>query len=754
MKGYILVVDKYSEGTSHSPEVKSVFSKFYNKEVKVDETLRGRYSFCTFTNEEFPEGGTQVGNYILGMSGYTTVEEDSSLLEGLVSAKNKDAFVTKIGGVFTLALFNKSTCSLNVWNNVTRVEPVYWCETESRVVVGTKALLVNLFAQRTESPVYDYNNFTSFLNNGFFCDEKTPFKDVQVLEPNSKITVENLRVKVSPIDDFFDSVYRVDPDNDFYDRITNDFLESFEVLKRHDLVYKMGLTGGKDSRLVAAAMSKIGLEAEVHTNGFNETPDVIVAKLLAEKLGFKHNVRPTSTSNKNHYNVDIFNRTVDAIRNTEGMLSSYENVSGSLRTFNYNKVDIGGQGGELLRGGYAKNVNITSDAQLIHFLKTRFNKYSELLKEDPLTNYNEFLINYVGKVSTEDPTDTLNRFYLEYRCGRWSGSSRSSYTSSHHSYAPFFDAKVVRNASVLKTKYGADEELIYNMLVRIAPELVEVPFADDRWAFEKNHPYSKYKTDQWEYKKPVTSLSKIGSFNWRKNVLGNMNEEFYRVIFANDNSPLFEIVDKTALENLFSSERTNLNKYDDFLWNAYTASVLFSNEWLSPPKIPHEIRIELPDTQDVSLDVKEFKLIKPKHLTEVGQKVKVKSYSPEVAQISWKEATRNDKLYFQVFDNSFSSPASIKYEDLPSLEKGKNYNVQFEIEKVDVGYFEIELYIMQFNGANKIKQESKVFKLWDKKEIHNLGFIRNEETSSFKLAFKIKNSLNSGSFMLNQLILS
>lgn len=80
-----------------------------------------------------------------------------------------------IGGIFSISHLNTQNNIFKAWNNITRVEPIYWSESNDVIVVGSKALLVHLIAMNFDKPEYDISAFASFLNNGYYADENTPF---------------------------------------------------------------------------------------------------------------------------------------------------------------------------------------------------------------------------------------------------------------------------------------------------------------------------------------------------------------------------------------------------------------------------------------------------------------------------------------------------------------------------------------------------------------------------------------------------
>ena len=92
---------------------------------------------------------------------------------------------------------------------------------------------------------------------------------------------------------------------------------------------ELSLTGGKDSRLVAAALAAARVPFRARTHGFAGHPDVVVAGLIAAKLGVEHTVtrpRPPGAPDE----ADVLGRLRAAVLVSDGMLSAFENLgSGS-----------------------------------------------------------------------------------------------------------------------------------------------------------------------------------------------------------------------------------------------------------------------------------------------------------------------------------------------------------------------------------------------------------------------------------------
>ncbi|MCY9434010.1 asparagine synthase-related protein [Bacillus haynesii] len=754
MKGFLYLNEKrtkHVKADSNIKKIKEIFSRFFGRNhVNVNEFINDNIAFYNFSNESVPIK-YNFPPYHFGISG-DFLGDESEVFKGFLSSNNKDEYLSNTGGIFAFSAFREQDKRFIAWNNVTRAEPIYWCDTPERIVVGTKALIVHLIAYEINKPQYDISSFTSFINNGFYCDEATPFKGVNVLERNSRIEVKEHKITIKQIDDFDDQMYSVEPSKEYYDEITELFLESFTFLKKQNTTYKIGLTGGKDSRLVVAAMNRLGLDLEATTNGFEDTPDVVIAKQISDSLGIPHHKKLPSYK-QNIMNVDLYTRAVNVIKNTEGMIFSYENINGLKDGFDTDKIILGGQGGELFRGGYAKNANITSKESLQNYLLSNFFKYENIITEEASLRYKEFLFNFIDKHQTHlNYHDILNSFYLSYRCGRWSATSRSAYAMGMKNYPPLFEARLVKKAQMLKTQYCRDEYLIYNILMRIAPELVNIPFAEDRWYFEKHHPYSKRDLTKWISRKPIYATTKRSGFNWRTNVLSNHKKQFQEIIFSNESSPLFDIVNKNELKKLFNKEGNFLGKYDILLWSLYTASVLLSDHWFTGEKENSRMRINIPESSKV---VKKGVLNDIKHipadvLTSLHKKVSIFQIDKVTNYIQWVDGQEEDRLYFELFDKPFAVPPSKKFENVSST-KGSQMEFYFELEKYCPNDFSLDIYFIQYDNEKRIFSEKTTFRILDRQKFYSYKVNRHSKAKFFKIAFKIAGAEKDGDFCINQM---
>jgi Asparagine synthase len=254
---------------------------------------------------------------------------------------------------------------------------------------------------------------------------------------------------------------------------------------------QLSLTGGKDSRLIAAALVKAGVPVTAATHGFADHPDVVVAAEIARRLGIEHVVRtPTAPGQR----VDVLGRIRATVLVADGMLSAFENVgrpvSASTGPAASPAITAGGHGGELLRGGYAETAarhgssgglrgvlsparNAGRSAEMLRRLTTR---HLGLIRRGPAAAYVASLAPWTPRLARH-PLHALDDFYLVNRAGRWSAAARQAYLLRECLIQPLFDDRVVLAARTVPLDGRVSGALSAAVLAELSPALADVPLA-------------------------------------------------------------------------------------------------------------------------------------------------------------------------------------------------------------------------------------------------------------------------------------
>jgi len=314
---------------------------------------------------------------------------------------------------------------------------------------------------------------------------------------------------------------------------------------------ELSLTGGKDSRIVAAALIAAGVPVHAKTHGFAEHPDVVVAADVARRLGIEHAVTTPAAPGQQ---TDVAGRLRATVLVADGMLSAFENV-GRPDPSRSPALTAGGHGGELLRGGYAETAAGRRAAPLraAEVLRRLTTRHLGLVRRGAAAAYLTSLTPWTGTALAHGPLRALDDFYLVNRAGRWSAAARQAYLIRERLVQPLFDEHVVFAARTVPLALRTSGALSREVLAELCPQLADVPFAG----------------------KPAKGTVPA-TFDWRRQY-GPAIAAFFRdyTLDLGASSGLFDVVSRTAAEKVLAPP------HDDraTVWALATLACLLSGDY-------------------------------------------------------------------------------------------------------------------------------------------------------------------------------
>ncbi len=347
---------------------------------------------------------------------------------------------------------------------------------------------------------------------------------------------------------------------------------------------ELSLTGGKDSRLIAAALVAAGMPVAARTHGFADHPDVVTAAEIARRLGIEHIVRTPAAPGQQ---VDVLARIRGSVLVADGMLSAFENV-GRPDPALAEAVTAGGHGGELLRGGYAETAGhltgsagprgaldpVRRAARSAELLRRLTTKHLGLLRRGPAASYVASLGSWTPAL-TRHPLQALDDFYLVNRAGRWSAAARQAYLLRERLVQPLFDDRVVLAARAVPLADRVSGALSAAVLAELSPALADVPLA------------GKPPTPKGQPPAGAAMGAAHHSFDWRRQY-GETIASFLRgyILDLGPSGGLFDVVSRPAAEKLLAPPQADRTT----VWALATLACLLSGDYrharASTPKLP------------------------------------------------------------------------------------------------------------------------------------------------------------------------
>ena len=438
-----------------------------------------------------------------------------------------------------------------VRTSVTRIDPVYLAEVPGAAIVADRATWAAWTASRLGD--HDPLHVCALLNSGFPLASVTPFAGVAAVGPSTTLQLLDGAVTRPATASHEGSAPGARG-------VAEALTAAVLPLRDAGSPVQLSLTGGKDSRLIAAALVKAGVPVTAKTHGFDDHPDVVVAAEIARRLGIEHVVRTPAAPGQR---VDVLARIRATVLVADGMLSAFENVGRPDPTASP-ALTAGGHGGELLRGGYAETAGragargglravlsparrAARSAELLRRLTT---KHLGLVRRGPALAYAASLAPWTLSVAGH-PLQALDDFYLVNRAGRWSAAARQAYLLRERLTQPLFDDQVVLAARVVPLADRVSGALPAAVLAELNPALTDVPLAG----------------------KPAAAAA---PFDWRRQY-GDSVTTFLRgyILDLGLTGGLFDVLSQPAVEKVLTPPHADRAT----VWALATAACLLSGDY-------------------------------------------------------------------------------------------------------------------------------------------------------------------------------
>jgi asparagine synthetase B (glutamine-hydrolysing) len=416
----------------------------------------------------------------------------------------------------------------------------------------------------------------AFLSLGYPVGAATPFRGVRALGAQRQLTVAAGRPVMAPAPG---NGTRADGS---YGAVAAALVEAVRPLGERDLPVELSLTGGKDSRLIAAALSAAQVPFRARTHGFASHPDVIVAAMITTKLGVEHVVtepRPAAPERAPD-EADVLARLRSAVLVSDGMLSAFENVGRPDPRLTVSPVQTGGHGGELLRGGYApaawsarRPARAWSEARGAELFRRMVTRRLGLLRPAAAGAYLASLASFATSLP-RGPLRTLDDFYLVNRAGRWSAAARQAYLLREPLVQPFFADQVVRAARAVPLPDRITDRLHRGVLAALCPELLDLPLADSGWKSGPRTPPVRAAANAG----PAAAGAADAAADWRR-AYGDQMARLLReyALDLGAAGGMFEIVRRPAAERALAPPQADAHA----AWALATLAALLSGDWLN-----------------------------------------------------------------------------------------------------------------------------------------------------------------------------
>ncbi|WP_158558217.1 asparagine synthase-related protein [Spongiactinospora gelatinilytica] len=560
--------------------------------ITADECEDEGATLLAWSNEESVAGRPPLiargHRHAMGISGHLTADGDGAKL---AESDSLGEAAASLGGCFSA--FRIAQREIQAVTVSTRACPVFYAETSELHIVGNRALHVHLVATGG-SILWDEPALQSMIRQGYFLSDETPYLGVQALGPSSSIVIRGASrvISATPLPQAQPVPSSSRAKRAAIANVGHALINAVTPLRSAPEPVNLALTGGRDSRLMAALLHAAKIPFRATTNGLDDHPDVVIARQIAAKLRIEHTIiPPAQTAAKDAIVIPHpQQRTYDVLKTCEGMTSAYESI---VEYLPYSaKPTMSGQSGEILRGGFLYSQNNPAEKAMLRRIKDFFLKNEKLFTAEA-NDHAETLAAPWEARAQENPWEVLDHLYVTYRVGRWHAGARVGSLRRGNPIQPFLDNRVVSEALSLDQQWRYSEEVVHGLIRQFAPALRAMPLEGAPWRFTANRPPSIWSRLRSAAKAASTTgpSKKQSGWNWRTSpgpVLSQILGEY--VIDRAD--ALANIVRPDELKRLFEGPSVS---QPALVWNLYTVAAMLTNTFPGDPPIGLEqVHISIP----------------------------------------------------------------------------------------------------------------------------------------------------------------
>jgi asparagine synthase (glutamine-hydrolysing) len=259
----------------------------------------------------------------------------------------------KLRGMFAFAIWDKSEKKLFIARDRLGIKPIYYSHTPKGFIFASE--LKSILASQYIEKEIDYTAMSDYLTFLYVPAPRTIFKNIYKLLPGHYLTLKDGKEEIKQ---YWDVEFKEDSpvkgENEYIDKFIELFEESVKLHLICDVPLGVFLSGGIDSSLVVAMMSRFSNKTiETFTIGYEGKDEYFderkYSRIVANQFETNHHefiLKPNIMEIMEDIIIHFDEPFADA--------SAIPNYMISAETRKYVKVGLSGLGGDELCGGYER----------------------------------------------------------------------------------------------------------------------------------------------------------------------------------------------------------------------------------------------------------------------------------------------------------------------------------------------------------------------------------------------------------------
>lgn len=480
---------------------------------------------------------------------------NAAQIAGLIAQTDQDASAlrARLNGEYAI-LHLQADGSCLAFNDLLGIEHIYVCQRRGLTILANRVALASHLAGDRE---WDIPSLLWLPLVGYRIGEGTRSPQIRMMPQGAHIAIRDDRLTINENPCFlfrdFPNRAMLRHDDALFEQLLargiDASLASLMAAFDQDGHIQLPITGGKDSRLVLAfALQAFPAERlRLFTNGNEDHPDVIVGRMIAERLGLAHEIRKLGVAHETEQDAKALLRglAIHAFQN-DGMFGAW-----NLKAYPRAGYGITPAGfvGEVFKGYLKKPFDFKKLPDPAKFIALH-GPYDPLglFRSGVRAQFDqELLERFAGYPACgADFNDIPDLFYIKERIPNWLGGARQLDSYGRQVVNILNNDFLVKLAFALDYRERQQEVLHFRLLRRLAPQLLDVPFAAQGWNLE----LQRHGAKPFMFAPPVTGSSATpmhGSWQYAINSNADYRRQLRDLFGAFPNSPIWDYLNRDVL---------------------------------------------------------------------------------------------------------------------------------------------------------------------------------------------------------------
>jgi asparagine synthase (glutamine-hydrolysing) len=271
-----------------------------------------------------------------------------------------------------------------------------------------------------------------------------------------------------------------------FQRLGEEMVETCRSFARAYGRLRCPLTGGRDTRLLAALLVNGQIDAEYYSSGAPGSPDVTVARRIADhyRLPLEVQLHPSDAVIQAWESA-----ATKLIQQNDGLVNLVQiaDLVHQPQEVERLSLSLWGIGGEIARGNYYSFRILLFDRRLAtireNLADLLADSHGGLIRPEGLDRTRDFVLDFAAQATDDgfEPLDIGDLFFTWDRVRRWAGSNERKAMPAGDRYSPFVSRSFVEAAFSMSPVARMTAPSHFHLIKLLAPDLHRLPFGTGTW---------------------------------------------------------------------------------------------------------------------------------------------------------------------------------------------------------------------------------------------------------------------------------